>query len=113
MAVRKQPNTSIEQESLAVEKVPLSSLKRQRRSKHRDLMQQVLQELVELSSESALKVPLGNNSAKDLRSAVFRAASSQSIQISSTSDGDHLYVWKKQDPGRKAKADKQPESPQA
>jgi hypothetical protein len=78
-----------------VESVPLASLERKRRSKHRELMQQVLKELGRLSSESALKVPLGNNSAKDLRSAVVRAVSSQNIEISSTSDGENLYVWKK------------------
>jgi hypothetical protein len=58
-------------------------------------MREVLKELTQLSVDSAVKVPLGDNSAKDLRSAVVRAATSQSIQISSTSDAENLYVWKK------------------
>lgn len=58
-------------------------------------MKQVLKELAELPNESALKVPLGNYSAKDLRSAVSRAASSQRIEIASTSDRENLYVWKR------------------
>jgi hypothetical protein len=58
-------------------------------------MKQVLKELAELPNESALKVPLGNYSAKDLRSAVTRAAGSQKIRISSTSDRENLYVWKR------------------
>jgi hypothetical protein len=105
---RKQPGESLEQESLGVEKVPLSSLRRKRRSKHHELMQQILTELIALPSESALKVPLGKASAKDLRSAVVRAASSKSIDISSTSDGSHLYVWKKPEPGRKTRINKRP-----
>jgi hypothetical protein len=80
----------------AVEIVPLSTLKRQRRGKHRRLMEQVVKGLNGLSSKSALKVPLGRYSAKDLRSAVVRAASSQRIRIASASDGEHLYVWKKE-----------------
>jgi hypothetical protein len=78
-----------------VESVLLSSLKRKRRSKHFELMQEVLKGLAALSSGSALKVPLGDNSAKDLRSAVVRAACSHNIQISSSSDDTNLYVWKK------------------
>jgi hypothetical protein len=81
--------------SPVVESVPLASLKRWRRGKHFELMQQVLQGLADLSRESALKVPLGKNSAKDLRSAVARAASSQNIEITSVSDDQNLYVWKK------------------
>ena len=69
----------------AVEKVPLSSLKRTRRGKHRALMQQVLKELIGLSTDSAVKVPLGVYSAKELRAAVVRVASSHNIQISSIS----------------------------
>ena len=75
--------------------MPLASLVRRRRGKHYDLMKQVLKELAELPNESALKVPLGSHSVKDLRSAVSRAASSQKIKISSTSDRENLYVWKR------------------
>jgi hypothetical protein len=58
-------------------------------------MQQVLKELTGLSSDSALKVPLGDFSAKDIRSAVFRAAAAHNVEISSTSDDNNLYVWKR------------------
>jgi hypothetical protein len=78
-----------------VEKVPLSSVKQRRHGKHHELMQQVLKELTDLSSDTALKVPLGDFSAKDLRSAVFRAATSQHLKISSISDDNNLYVWKR------------------
>lgn len=108
MSVGKEFGKRKSQDVPRVEIVPLASLKRKRRSKHRELMQEVLKELARLSSESALKVPLGNGSAKDLRSAVVRAASSQSIQISSTSDTENLYVWKKHVP----KTNRKQEPPQ-
>jgi hypothetical protein len=93
--VRSKSGKSRPPEEAEVEKVPLSSLRPRRRGKHHELMQQVLKALAELSSESALKVPLGNFSAKDIRSAVFRAAASQNVEISTTSDDKHLYVWKR------------------
>lgn len=95
MGARKESDKSIAQDGLGVERVPLSSLMRRRRGRHYELMQQVLKELADLPGESALKVPLGNHSAKDLRSAVSRAAASQKIKISSTSDRESLYVWKR------------------
>jgi hypothetical protein len=95
VAVRKESEKSIAHEGKRVERVPLSSLTRRRRGKHYELIEQVLKELAELPGESALKVPLGDHSAKDLRSAVSRAASSQRIKIASTSDSDNLYVWKR------------------
>jgi hypothetical protein len=58
-------------------------------------MEQILKELTALSSDTALKVPLGDHSAKDLRSAVVRAAASRNLQISSSSDEVNLYVWKR------------------
>jgi hypothetical protein len=66
-----------------------------RRGKHFALMQEVLKGLADLPSQSALKVPLGMYSAKDLRSAVIRAASSKQIEVASRSDEKNLYVWKK------------------
>ncbi len=73
----------------------LASLKPRRRGKHHVFMEQILKELTGLAGDSALKVPLGSYSAKHLRSAVVRAAASQNLQISSTSDETNLYVWKR------------------
>jgi len=55
-----------------VEKVPLCSLKRTRRGKHRVLIQLVLEELISLSPESAVNVSLGVYSAMELHPAVVR-----------------------------------------
>jgi hypothetical protein len=95
VAVHKNHGKDRQAEHSAVEQVPLSSFKRRRRGKHFQLMEEVLKELAKLASESAVKIPLGNYSAKDLRSAVARAAAGQSIAIASASDQNNLYVWKK------------------
>lgn len=95
VSARKESEKSVTHRGPKIERVPLSTLRSRRRGKHYDLMQQVLKELADLPRESALKVPLGNYSAKDLRSAVSRAAASTNIKISTTSDRDHLYVWKR------------------
>ncbi len=78
-----------------MQSVPISGLLRSRRGKHFELMQEVLEGLAALPKESALKVPLGTRSAKDLRSAVVRAAASRHIEIASRSDDKNLYIWKK------------------
>jgi hypothetical protein len=95
VGVRKKSVKNQAHEEPEVQRVPLSSLTSRRRGKHHELMQHVLKELIELSSDSALKVPLGDFSAKDIRSAVFRAAASQNVEISSTSDDNSLYVWRR------------------
>jgi hypothetical protein len=82
-------------EEPTVQSVPLSGLPRTRRGKHFALMQHVLQGLAALPKQSALKVHLGENSAKDIRSAVVRAARARNIEITTRSDENHLYVWKK------------------
>ena len=92
MGVRKK---SVESQKPEIERILLSSLKPRRRGKHHGLMEQILKELAGLSGDSALKVPLGDYSAKHLRSAVVRAAASQNLQISSKSDEANLYVWKR------------------
>ena len=78
-----------------MEVVSLPDLHRPRRGKHFQLMQEVLQGLAGLPQDSALKVSLGTHTAKDLRSAVARAAFSKHIDIASRSDDKNLYVWKK------------------
>jgi urease accessory protein UreE len=94
MVGKKSPTNKAEQIA-RVQSVPLSDVQRSRHGKHFVLMQEVLAGLATLPTQSALKVPLGVYSAKDLRSAVIRAASSRQIEIESRSDEKNLYVWKK------------------
>jgi hypothetical protein len=78
-----------------VESVLLSDLKQRRYSRHHELMQEVLRKLEKLASHSAIKIELMDLPAKTLRSAVFRAATTRNIEITSFSDQNHLYVLKK------------------
>jgi hypothetical protein len=78
-----------------VECVPLLERRQHRRSKHQDVTGRVLQELKTLGEGEAIKIRLLGIPAKTLRSAVFRAALNQDLEISSFSDSDHLFILKK------------------
>ena len=77
--------------------VNISDLKTGRRGKHYSLVQGIVLELVTLKPGSALEIPLtdvGGIGLANLRSAVHRAASSNSLNIETVADDDKLYVWK-------------------
>jgi len=76
-----------------VERVPLPE--RHQHGKHQDLMREVLKQLKALREDWAVKIELLGMPAKTLRSAIFRAASIQGIEITSFSDSNHLYILRK------------------
>ena len=66
--------------------------------KHHQLVENILRQLQALQDQQAIKIPL--DSVKDLskanlRSAVVRGATTRSMHISTYSDSDNFYVWKK------------------
>lgn len=76
-----------------VERVPLPE--RQQHSKYQDMTGEVLKQLENLRENWAVKIQLLGIPAKTLRSAVFRAASIQGIEITSFSDSHNLYISRK------------------
>lgn len=95
MTLAGKSDKKVERKLPKVESVPLSDLKRARHSRHYELMQEVLKRLEKLTDHSAIKIELVNVPAKTLRSAVFRAASTRHIEITSFSDRNHLYILRK------------------
>ena len=82
---------------LKYNRVNISSLYQGRRGKHHDLVQGILRELKLLPSGSALEIPLasvGGIGLANLRSAVHRAASSESLVIQTVVNEENFYVWK-------------------
>jgi hypothetical protein len=77
--------------------MPISELHISRRGKHHKLISGILQQLEDLSSGSALIIPLDTTEAPlpALRSAITRATAARGIAISTYSDEKNLYVWKK------------------
>ena len=77
------------------ERVRLKELRQGRRGKHHDLVREILNDLDSLPKDQAVKIPLGELSAGNLRAAVSRAGSARNMKIASYSDDKFLYLWNK------------------
>ena len=79
-------------------RVEVTSLNRNRRGKHHDLVEGIIQELRIAPFGSALEIPLvdvGGIGLANLRSAVHRVSTSADITIETLADEKNFYVWKK------------------
>ena len=67
-----------------------------REGKHKKVVDQLLQELDHLAPGAALKVRLASlaTSKANIRSALNRATRKTGLAVSTSSDSDHLYLWK-------------------
>jgi hypothetical protein len=93
----KEQKTKLQAAPLKYNRVDISSLRQGRRGKHHDLVQGIVRELKLLPSGSALEIPLasvGGIGLANLRSAVHRAASSESLAIETVANGENFYIWK-------------------
>jgi len=68
---------------------------RSRRSKHKDIVAAILNDLDQLKPGSAFKIPLSElgGSKANVRAALNRATHKQSRKISTATDETFLYVW--------------------
>ena len=69
-----------------------------RDGKHKQIILQLLEGIEQLKNGSALKIPLADlpDTKENIRSALSRASKQRNINIATSSDEDHLYVWKTQ-----------------
>ena len=67
-----------------------------RDGKHRKIVLELLSDIDQLESGSALKVPLADlpDSKENIRSALNRATRQRGIEVATSSDAEYLYVWK-------------------
>jgi hypothetical protein len=67
-----------------------------RNGKHREIVTQLLSDIEQLVPGSALKVPLAAlpDTKENIRSALNRATRERGIEVSTSSDDEHLYIWK-------------------
>ena len=66
-----------------------------RKGKHSSIVHELLDELDKLGTGNALKVALDDLPDKkaNVRSALGRAARQRGIEIATSSDDDHFYIW--------------------
>jgi len=67
-----------------------------RDGKHKQIITQLLSDIAQLNSGSALKIPLAElpDTKENIRSALSRAATQQHISIATSSNDEFLFVWK-------------------
>jgi hypothetical protein len=67
-----------------------------RDGKHKKIVTQLLSDIEQLATGTALKVPLSAlpDSKENIRSALNRATRQKGIEVATSSDEEHLYVWK-------------------
>ena len=67
-----------------------------REGKHKRIVTRLLNDIDHLKSGQALKIPLAAlpDSKENIRSALNRATRQKGILVETSSDADHLYIWK-------------------
>ena len=67
-----------------------------RDGKHKKIITRLLQDIAELQPGTALKVPLSAlpDSKENIRSALNRATRLKGLSVETSSDADHIYIWK-------------------
>jgi len=67
-----------------------------RDGKHKQIVTQLLSDIGQLAAGSALKIPLSAlpDTKENIRSALNRATRDRGIEVATSSDDSHLYVWK-------------------
>ena len=66
-----------------------------RDGKHKHVVTQLLSDLDQLPSGSALRIPLADlpDSKENIRSALNRATRQRGMNVATSSDGEFFYVW--------------------
>jgi hypothetical protein len=67
-----------------------------RDGKHKRIVTRLLADIAKLKPGTALKVPLSAlpDSKENIRSALNRATRHLGVDVATSSDSDHLYIWK-------------------
>jgi TusA-related sulfurtransferase len=67
-----------------------------RNGKHKAIVLALLSDIEKLAKGEALKVPLAElpDSKENIRSALNRATKQRGIELGTSSDEEHLYIWR-------------------
>jgi hypothetical protein len=67
-----------------------------REGKHKQIVTQLLRDIDRLGIGTALKIPLSAlpDTKENIRSALNRATRQRGVEVATSSDAEHLYVWK-------------------
>ena len=73
-----------------------------RNGKHKEVVLQLLSDLEQLKPGHALKIPLSQlpDTKENIRSALNRATRIKGLDVATSSDAEHFYVWTRDDGSR-------------
>ncbi len=76
--------------------VQQNEVPRGRAGKHKRIVTLLLNQLEQLPSGNALKVPLSSlpDSKANIRAALNRATHQRGVMVATSSDSSHLYLWR-------------------
>ena len=82
--------------SMKYESVLQADIPTGRTGKHKEIVSQLLNDIAQLEVGSALKVPLSElpDTKENIRSALNRATRERGLNVATSSDEDHLYIWR-------------------
>ena len=92
MATNSDSNQNI---NMKFESVLQMDVPKGRDGKHKKIVTQLLAEIEQLAPGSALKVPLSAlpDSKENIRAALNRATRQRGLEVATSSDETHLYIW--------------------
>ena len=77
------------------EAVQQAEVPKGRDGKHKNIVNRLLTDLARLKHGTALKVPLSAlpDTKENIRAALNRTTRQRGIEVATSSDADHLYIW--------------------
>lgn len=92
MATNPESNSS----PMKFEAVLQAEIPKGRDGKHKRIVTQLLSDIAQLEEGSALKVPLSAlpDTKENIRAALNRATRQRNLDVATSSDEAHLYIWK-------------------
>jgi len=89
-------NTNSNSGSTKFESILQLDVPKGRDGKHKKIVTQLLSDIEQVAEGSALKVPLSAlpDTKENIRAALNRATRQRGINVATSSDEDHLYIWR-------------------
>lgn len=92
MATNSESNSA----SMKFEAILQDDVPKGREGKHKRIVTQLLSDIAQLEAGAALKVPVSAlpDTKENIRAALNRASRLKGLEVATSSDESHLYIWK-------------------
>jgi len=91
-------NPDIKKAAMSFQSILQANVPKGRDGKHKQIVAQLLNDIDQLKTGKALKIPLSAlpDTKENIRSALNRATRKLGINVATSSDSECLYVWKEE-----------------